>query len=113
MIDKNITQIKNLEARIKEQDEKIAELEKRIEVIGSFRQQDEDNLYIVTETVKQIPNTAAATMERLSSTAFEAHCNRMKEIEGRETDGIMESFLDDDPAEMELVYRNEDEEIYS
>ena len=33
--------------------------------------------------------------------------------EGRETDGIMESFLDDDPAEMELVYRNEDEEIYS
>ena len=37
----------------------------------------------------------------------------MKEIEGRENDGIMESFLDNDPAEMEMVFRDEDEEIYS
>lgn len=113
MIDKNITRNKKLDAHIQELEKKITKLEKRIEVIDSFRQQDEDNIYIVTETVKQIPKTAAGTMERLSSTAFKAHCNRMKEIEGKGNDGIMESFLDNDPAEMEMVFRDEDEEIYS
>ena len=112
MIDKNIALNKKLEARIKEQDKQIAELSKRIEIIDSFRQEDRDNLYIVTETVLQMRNVASSTIRRLISRAYEAHSNRIDEIFGKENDGIMESFLDKDPAEMTLVFEDDDEEIY-
>ena len=112
MIDKNIALNKKLEARIKEQDKQIAELSQRIEIIDSFRQEDRDNLYIVTQTVLQMRNTAGSTIRRLISKAYEAHSNRIDAIFGKENDGIMESFLDNDPADMELIFKDEDEEIY-
>lgn len=100
MIDKNITQIKKLEARIKEQDETIAKLEKRIEYVASHSQRDADYLYVISEAVKQIPEIDNWEIEKLFSLSIKAHFNRCDDIEGREVDGDMEAFYERDPADI-------------
>ena len=116
MIDKNITQIKKLEARIKEQDETIAKLEKRIEYVASHSQKDHDELYVISEAVKQIPEIDNWEIEKLFRQAMKAHFYRCDDIEGKEVDGDMEAFYERDPADItfyeEKEHRHYADEIY-
>ena len=116
MIDKDITQIKKLEARIKEQDETIAKLEKRIEYVASHSQKDHDELYVISEAVKQIRGIDRWEIEGLFREAMKTHFNRCDDIEGREVDGEMESFYERDPADItfyeEPEHRHYADEIY-
>ena len=100
MIDKKITQIKKHEARIKEQDETIAKLEKRIEYVASHSQKDHDELYVISEAVKQIPEIDNWEIEKLFRQAVKAHFYRCDDIEGKEVDGDMEAFYERDPADI-------------
>ena len=116
MIDKNITQTKKLEARIKEQDEKIAKLEKRIEYVSSFGQKDSDYIYVISEAVRQIPGIDSLKIQELFGLAIRSHFNRCDEIEGREVTGDTESFYEEDPADVtfyeEQEHRHYADEIY-
>ena len=116
MIDKNITQIKKLEARIKEQDETIAKLEKRIEYVASHSQIDTDYIYVISEAVKQIRGIDSLRIEELFSLALKSHFNRCDHIEGKEVTGDTEPFYDNDPADItfyeEPEHRCEKDETY-
>ena len=115
MIDKNIALNKKLDARIKELEKQIAKLEKRDEELSSFIEQNQDKGYVVQSVLKQIPGVRVYEIAKLMDDAFDSHCNRIKELDGKEPtwgNGETESFLDKDLDVANLYSKSEESEIY-